>query len=98
SAPSPSPSCPRAASRTAGSPRPEESAWRWAGPAGRPRPRCPPRPTPARRVGTDNCVRIGEGFIPVTREHDPSEILEVHLVHDPGIRRYDPESPEGLLG
>ncbi len=49
-------------------------------------------------VGSDQ--RIGVGFqrtVGPTVEHDAREVLEIHLVHDPRIRRYDVEVGERRL-
>ena len=52
------------------------------------------------RVGADQGVRIGIGrgaTRAVGGEHDPGQVLEVHLVADAGVRRHDEEVVEGLL-
>jgi hypothetical protein len=45
-------------------------------------------------VGADERVRIQDA---VGVPHDPRQVLEVHLVHDPRGRRHDPEVVEGTL-
>jgi hypothetical protein len=47
------------------------------------------------RVGADERVRVGA---PVTvDEHHPGQVLQVHLVADPGVRRDDQQPLEGTL-
>ena len=46
------------------------------------------------RVGADQGVRVGHA---VPLEHDPGQVLDVDLVHDPGARRHDLEVVEGGL-
>ena len=49
-------------------------------------------------IGADQCVRVRERpdrrFV---RHHDAGEVLEVHLVNDPGVGRHDAEIREGTL-
>ena len=52
------------------------------------------------RVGADQGVRIGTGrgaARAIGGEHDPGQVLEVHLVADAGVRRHDEEVVEGFL-
>ena len=48
------------------------------------------------RVGAHQRVGIGEVAL-VVGEHDPGQVLEVDLVHDAGVRRYDLEVVKGAL-
>jgi hypothetical protein len=50
------------------------------------------------RVGAHQGVRIGRRAARTIRsEDDPGQILKVHLVTDPGVRRHDEKVIEGLL-
>src|SRR5690606_34573481 len=46
------------------------------------------------RVGADDGIGIG---VAVVVEHYAGQVLDVHLVHDAGVRRHDLEVVEGLL-
>ena len=45
-----------------------------------------------KRVGKRAHFAIGD-----LAEHHPREVLDIHLMHDPGVRRHDAEIPERVL-
>ena len=49
------------------------------------------------RVGADEGVGIGLGGVALGGEHDPRQVLEVHLVDDAGVGRDHPKAAERLL-
>ena len=97
---------PSRSARSGGSPPPAASACRGAGRAWPLPPRCPPTPQPStpRPLIIVVCESVptrvsGKATLPappLLRHHALGEVLEVHLVDDPGGGGHDAEVLEGL--